>query len=120
MLNRYKARRDAAIKELGGKCKVCGSPENLDFDHRDPSTKLYTLGNLLAGGSEALVQAELKKCQLLCEKCHDSKTLTDLGQESAKITHGTLSSHRYCKCRLCKDVWNAYHRELKAKNKMNS
>lgn len=52
--------------------------------------------------------------QLLCRSCHEAKTLVDRGQESAKESHGTLSSYKYCKCNLCKkakaDYMSRYHK----------
>lgn len=39
----YHDRRKDAIEYLGGKCVLCGSVENLQFDHIDRSTKKYEL-----------------------------------------------------------------------------
>ena len=67
------------LKELlGGKCVVCGTTENLQFDHIDYKTKLYKISGIahLQFDNEKL-QTEIKKCQLLCEKCHLEKTLKE-------------------------------------------
>lgn len=72
-LKRYHVRRANAIKQLGGKCAQCGSKNKLEFDHIDQQTKEFSIGDSL-GISEKRLQAELVKCQLLCESCHQSKT----------------------------------------------
>ena len=57
------------IQFLGGKCSSCGSTESLEFHHKDPSTKRMSLGNSWTHDPKK-VEAEVKKCILLCEKCH--------------------------------------------------
>ena len=111
MLKRYHERRDKAIEKLGGKCK-CGSTEGLQFDHVDPTTKKFTLAKL-SSINEADFWKEVDKCQLLCDTCHQSKTLLDLGRVSAKDKHGTLSSYRYCKCDECKAAKATYMKKYK-------
>jgi len=70
---------------LGGHCSSCGVKarkrsirtktgavhrvSNLEFHHKDPGTKLYTV---TAAPTRALAIAELQKCVLLCSKCHDN------------------------------------------------
>lgn len=61
---------------LGGKCVGCGVTENLQFDHIDRTKKLFCIGNNLACKLEKLIE-EANKCQLLCEKCHQHKTLVN-------------------------------------------
>jgi hypothetical protein len=42
----------------------------LEFDHVDPSTKLFNVGDAYAAPSlEALVE-EIEKCELVCSNCH--------------------------------------------------
>lgn len=110
MLLRYYKRKDAAKKFLGGKCVDCGSVENLQFDHKDRKTKEFTIAQLWSV-SEKRFWEEVKKCQLLCQKCHIKKTLEDLGQKSAKDTHGTISSYRYCRCPVCKKWHSEYSKK---------
>ena len=71
---RRKERRQFLINHLGGKCNNCDESdyEQLEFDHKDPSTKSFTIGRMLTGSLEKLME-EIKKCQLLCIKCHDEK-----------------------------------------------
>ena len=63
-----------AVKmELG--CAVCGynkHPAALHFDHLNPSTKSFSLGNNNYPISK--LEAELDKCQVLCANCHAEKT----------------------------------------------
>lgn len=116
MLNRYRERRSDALARFGNKCTKCGSSEDLEFDHIDPSTKSFTIGKLWSV-SEARFEEELKKCQLLCQTCHSEKTVQESGKTLARGTHGTLSSYRYCKCDECRKAHTAYVREWKRKNK---
>ena len=62
------------VEILGGKCAVCGSSSNLEFDHIDSSTKIIAISDGLASRSEQFVREEAKKCQLLCRTCHNVKT----------------------------------------------
>lgn len=76
----YHARRDELVQRLGGKCAICGSTENLEFDHIDASTKNFNVGKLLSHSREAIEQ-ELQKCQLLCRACHTAKSRVDLSRK---------------------------------------
>lgn len=114
MLKRYHDRRNKAVVKLGGSCYTCGATEKLQFDHIDRNNKSFTIAKL-SSVNEKKFWEEIEKCQLLCEDCHQNKTLDDLGQVSAKNTHGTLSSMRYCKCALCKKAKADYMREWRKK-----
>jgi hypothetical protein len=119
MLKRYHDRRKKAIDKLGGKCVECNNAEELQFDHIDRNTKKFTIASLSSINEKAFWE-EINKCQLLCETCHQKKTLIDLGQKSGKETHGTLSSYRYCKCDLCKEAHNKYTREWKQRKRLKA
>ena len=59
------------IKEAQG-CMICGYNEDgskLHFHHRDPSTKIFSIGNGVVYSSQRL-QEEIDKCDLLCISCH--------------------------------------------------
>jgi len=60
-----------AIKELGGKCKVCSESHlfKLAFHHMDPGVKEDRVSNMF-GHRYSLIQEEIKKCELLCHNCH--------------------------------------------------
>ena len=109
---RYHSRRQEAIESLGGRCVVCGTNQELEFDHKTPVNKTFSISRLWNVKKEKYIK-EIRKCQLLCKKCHIKKTREERGQKNARETHGTLSSYRYCKCKLCKDANNKYMREYK-------
>jgi predicted HNH restriction endonuclease len=52
-------------------CSVCGESRwyCLDYHHRDPSTKSFTIGVNRRVSMEDLL-AELEKCDVLCANCH--------------------------------------------------
>ena len=65
--------KEILVEEAGGKCIVCGYSSclsALDFHHRDPKDKKI---NLAASDSCKNIQKkleEIKKCDLLCCRCH--------------------------------------------------
>lgn len=78
--NQSKVDRDRRFKEScveykGGECEICRycrSMSALEFHHRDPSEKDYTISQLRSIGKvfDGRVQEELDKCHLLCNRCH--------------------------------------------------
>jgi hypothetical protein len=112
MRTRYRERRTFAVAYLGGKCLKCGSIDDLQFDHIDRTTKYRNLPEM-GFYSQKRFMEELGKCQLLCGDCHRAKTFVDFGQVSARGSHGTLSSFRYCKCDLCRKASRDYNRARK-------
>lgn len=72
MKQRYEKRRKIAIALLGGQCNICGSIDDLEFDHIDPSTKVMTVARA-SSLSELRWNEEIAKCQLLCKICHRAK-----------------------------------------------
>ena len=47
----------------------------MDFDHRDPSTKLFQLSHSRQGRRTLLaVAAEIEKCDVVCANCHRQRT----------------------------------------------
>ncbi len=78
---RYKLKRKALIEELRNvPCMDCGGTFPnvcMDFDHRDPSEKKFSIAHYHAHGMEA-IKAELAKCDVVCANCHRIRThLTD-------------------------------------------
>lgn len=97
----YHRRRQAMIEFLGGECVECGSTENLEFDHIDPSQKLFDISqNLTLSNPDVLT--ELGKCQLLCQPHHQAKTAAG----NSGFTHGTIYGFQNKKCR-CGACWEA-------------
>lgn len=89
--NRSKfSKRQTLIDEAGGKCQRCGYSRNLgalQFHHRDPALKLFTVSgsyNL----SLARLRAESAKCDLVCANCHaevEWPHLNMYGQSSSPV-----------------------------------
>lgn len=60
------------IKAAKG-CTTCSEkhPACLDFHHRDPSQKKFTIGNAARKvGSREIILEEMSKCDLICANCH--------------------------------------------------
>jgi 5-methylcytosine-specific restriction endonuclease McrA len=93
------ARRNRLIEMLGGNCVRCGTAENLEFDHIDPSTKDFPISTSLSRAWDDLVE-EAAKCQLLCKPCHVAKGAED----RPELQHGTFYVYQYwnCRCDPCK------------------
>jgi 5-methylcytosine-specific restriction endonuclease McrA len=104
---------------LGGHCLKCGSDKNLQFDHKERKNKDFTIAKL-SSINEKKFWKEIQKCQLLCNSCHSEKTLLEVGHISAKDSHGTLSSYRYCKCDLCKKAHSDYCRKWKKRKSLKN
>lgn len=98
----YRRRRNKAIEYLGGNCVRCGATEDLQFDHIDPSTKSFAVGERMTYAWER-IQAELDKCQLLCRDCHVAKTSVEVMAD-----HGSKAryEHHRCRCSECR-AWKA-------------
>lgn len=76
----------AAIKYLGGKCEKCnwnGNQAALQFHHKDPKQKDFTIGNV-ANKSWDSIKKEIKKCILLCANCHMIEHSTKNGDKFIK------------------------------------
>ena len=113
-LKRQKRKKEL-IDMLGGKCVNCGSKNNLEFDHLEPSQKKFKISEILDWG-ELNIKAETSKCQLLCKQCHHQKTLKNL-EYGAEAPHGSLWRYRKYKCRCddCNDAndnYNTYRRQI--------
>ena len=111
MKNRREQRRNYLIGLAGGKCIKCRRTDNLNFDHRDPRTKLFELSGWGLDKSMELILIEFAKCDLLCEDCHIEKTRTN--GDHGKITgsarfflHGTARNYleQGCRCERCKNA----------------
>lgn len=80
-------RRKVAVRYLGSTCVVCGASSPLDFDHKDPSSKAFNIGDGIYHAGEVAFWVEVDKCQLLCHDHHAAKTRTEARARSlASIT----------------------------------
>lgn len=69
----YHAMKRELIKRLGGKCSKCGYDKceaALQFHHRNPAEKQFTLSIKSGSHSWDEWQIEAEKCDLLCANCH--------------------------------------------------
>ena len=118
---RVQQRRQEWLSD-NGPCVSCGTWDNLEIDHIDPSTKEYEINRIWTRTQE-LRDYELAKCQALCNTCHIAKST--LEQKANKpTTHGSDKYYRdhECRCDICV---SAYRQRLKVyrdknKNKINS
>jgi hypothetical protein len=102
-----------AIELLGGYCAECGETGDLDFDHIDAATKSFEISaGIRDGYGRARLQAELMKCQLLCNPCHIEKSAECM--DGRRVAHGGgKTGRRNCRCPLCGPKKNKYMREFK-------
>lgn len=106
----YQRRRQRAVEMLGGQCAKCGSVDDLEMDHIDPSTKSIPVGSLLTY-AWATIELELSKCQLLCQACHSNKTTIERGHRPSAGVHGTVTQYGYgCRCDPCRLAQNERRR----------
>jgi 5-methylcytosine-specific restriction endonuclease McrA len=65
--------RQMAREHMGGKCIKCGyskCPDVLEFHHKNPSEKNFSISRSGHCRSWERVKAEIEKCDLLCANCH--------------------------------------------------
>jgi len=86
-----------------GSCAKCGSRENLQIDHKEPKLKI---SHRIWSWSKERLEAELAKCQILCQKCHIEKSV----EEKRKPTeHGTHKAYANgCRCSDCRQAQRDY------------
>jgi hypothetical protein len=94
----------------GKTCVDCGSPDNLQLDHIDRTTKV---DHRVWSWSEQRRAEELKKCVPRCQPCHAKKTNRELGYDHT--VHGTESRgyKRGCHCVECLRAHREYQRPIK-------
>lgn len=111
--------RNKYVAYLGGKCVACGSVENLEFDHIDPSKKTMNPTSLWSRKEEVIL-AEIANMQLLCHDCHKEKTLQERYEKTKvlyeSLQHGDLNMYKALKCRcdLCRAANAARVRDQRA------
>lgn len=87
--DKNKKRKLEAIDVLGGKCVQCGKIEDLEIDHIDKKTKSFAISR---PPSEKSFWEELKKCQLLCKRCHREKSTKE--HQGDNCPHAKLSEKK--------------------------
>lgn len=99
------------IQFLGGKCSSCGSTQNLEFHHKDPRTKEMNLGNSWTHDPKK-VEAEVKKCILLCKKCHRELHKREGTWGAIKSVRCIETNKVYMSLAACEKDMNIDHREI--------
>jgi 5-methylcytosine-specific restriction endonuclease McrA len=118
MLARYYRRQAEWREKLGGKCDVCGTTENLEFDHLVASDKALEIAKILTSGSNDKLAREMAKCHLLCKDHHLEKSIAS--GDINNVEHGGgLTGKKNCRCKLCAPLKNAYARELRRNKKQS-
>ena len=87
----YAERKKEYVQLLGGQCVRCGSIENITFDHIDPNSRKFFIAKILKRKKEFVLK-ELKKCQLLCDKCHRKKSLLEGSYRMKDCRKGSKSN----------------------------
>lgn len=116
-LNNWHRLRKQYLELLGNECVKCGSNEDLEFDHIDPTEKEYEIKALTTRKRETILK-ELAKCQLLCKSCHLQKTIA----ERADFRHGTEYGwmKKKCSCAKCYEAKRAWHDKRNARRRLSS
>jgi hypothetical protein len=100
---RYQKRRRKEVKQeliaaRGGRCVDCGYSgvsTVLDFHHRDPTAKDFSISSF--GGAYSRLLVEVEKCDLLCANCH---RLRHAAQDAAQlVVHPVVAARRRTKAR---------------------
>lgn len=71
-IEKRRRQKERAVKAFGRKCSKCGYDRclrALHFHHTDPRMKKFHLSGS-ASKAWKVIEAELKKCVLLCANCH--------------------------------------------------
>ena len=103
--NKWLQNRRAEWIEANGPCKKCGTWDNLEIDHIDPSEKEVRIATIWSRKKE-FRDAELAKCQVLCKTCHFKKT----SKENKEFGHGTPIKYATCDCVVCNQMKNIHRR----------
>lgn len=62
-------------------CIDCGETDHvvLEFDHRDPASKIMNIGAMVGHRSWAAILTEIQKCDVRCANCHRRRTALQRG-----------------------------------------
>ncbi len=69
---------------VGKSCIDCGEsdPVVFEFDHVDPTTKKYQIGDMLGSHTWTTILTEIEKCVIRCANCHRRRTAGQRGWRS--------------------------------------
>lgn len=69
--------KDLAREAKSVPCLDCGVSYPyyvMDFDHRDPQTKVANVSTLVIKGNRQMLLEEIAKCDVVCANCHRVRT----------------------------------------------
>lgn len=102
---RWIERRKQLIRDAKNvPCMDCGVLYHacvMDFDHRDPSSKLATVSLLAYRGSLEQFENEITKCDVVCSNCHRMRTYNKQAynghvvRKTQYVRHGKSDWERY-------------------------
>lgn len=112
-------------------CVLCGkqyTPECMDFDHIDPSTKSFEIGHCFwKSMRRELIDAELLKCRLLCCYCHANITYAARSPNKSKyiakkraLINEIKENNPCAMCGLFFDHWKMQFDHLDASTKLDA
>lgn len=91
----------------GKRCESCGSSDALRLHHRDPGAKT---SHRIWSWSWARILAEVAKCRIVCESCHQ-RFHAEARLVEAQLRHpcGTYAAYkRGCRCEACRAANREY------------
>ena len=110
------AKRRATWFAENGPCVRCGTWDDLQLDHIDRTTKIH---HVIWSWSSARRNAEIAKCQVLCQLCHlqKSKEYREGQYTRLVVDHGskTMYDSHGCRCDLCRKAASAYKAAWRAR-----
>ena len=71
--------RSVPCSDCGGVFPQCA----MDFDHRDPATKVRHVTRMIMGSIERML-AEVAKCDIVCANCHRLRTFNRRSEQAAR------------------------------------
>lgn len=81
----WRVSKAAVIREAKNRpCFDCGIQYPyyvMQFDHREPAKKLFTIGNRGALKTLEVLNAEIAKCDVVCANCHMERTHGPIGRQ---------------------------------------
>ena len=66
--------KEMKLNDIQSGCLVCGlktnNPDDYDYHHRDHTTKVASLADMVGRGSWQSILDEAVKCDIVCKSCH--------------------------------------------------
>lgn len=92
-IERQRKFKQNCIEYKGGQCEFCGYNRcdgALEFHHKDPNEKDFTIAHARLTSFNDIVKKELDKCMLVCANCHREEHAKHAGvyPQSSKLEKG--------------------------------